>query len=83
MEAFLPDHIVGGVTRYIEDGIKPGGFLCAVISNDLKGAVARADHINIQAIPNIVAWFYNNAPKECWGSEDNFNIWLKMKAPRK
>ena len=42
----IPDHMHGAVIRYVEDGIEPGGFLEAVLCNDLKGAVMRADAIN-------------------------------------
>lgn len=79
MEAYIPDHMIDGVKRYIDEGIPPGSFLTAVICNDLKEAVGRADHINIKALPNIVSWFYNNAPRTCWGSEENFRAWVEAK----
>lgn len=79
MNPYLPDHMKKAVKNYLEEGIPPGHFLTAVLCNDLKEAIARADDINILALPNIVSWFYNNAPKACWGSEDNFNSWIESK----
>ena len=75
----LPERLQGGVQRYIEDGIKPGDFLTAVITNNLKETVYRADDDMIKIIPQIVFWFYNEAPYECWGSEDNMWKWIQTK----
>lgn len=82
-EPFLPEHIRAGVTGWIERGDVPGGFLCAVIRNDLADAIGRADHINIQYISNIVSWFWNEAPAPCWGSPEKFNHWIEIHKHRK
>ena len=50
----LPEHIRGAMKRYIEDRLQPGGFLEAVLSNDLAGAFGRADHINRDRLFDIV-----------------------------
>ncbi|MGE0584150.1 MAG: hypothetical protein AB7O39_03345 [Flavobacteriaceae bacterium] len=73
----LPDHIRGGVKRYIEHGVEPGGFLTAVICNDLKGALGKADDINRTAIFEIVQFFYMDAPAICWGSPEAFSAWIE------
>jgi hypothetical protein len=65
----VPEHDHGSLVRYILDGVIPGGFLQAVLSNDLREACARADDQNLFAIPVIVAWLYNYAPANCWGSK--------------
>lgn len=53
---FVPHHMRGGFERWFEHGIPPGGFGMAVLSNDLKDAYGRADHINKNHIGSIVAW---------------------------
>jgi len=73
----LPEHIRGGVKRYVEEGIEPGGFLRAVISNDLSGAFGKADSINSANLENIIKWFYNYAPSQCWGSPEKMVKWMK------
>ena len=73
----VPDHTKGALERYILRGIPPGGFLEAVLSNDLKGAFARADIENRNAMYEIVTWIHNYAPSGCWGSKDRVNEWLK------
>jgi hypothetical protein len=52
-----------------------------VLCNDLKEACAMADHINQRQIWAIVNWLYNDAPSPCWGSEMNFNNWIKRRNP--
>jgi hypothetical protein len=57
----------GAIERYLDDGYHPGHFLAAIIENDLKEAVMRADDKNLRAIPEYVRWFYNHAPIVSWG----------------
>lgn len=73
----LPEHIREGARLYIEHGIKPGGFLSAVICNDLRGALGKADDINRTAIFEIVQFFYMDAPAICWGSPEAFSAWVE------
>lgn len=75
-ELNVPFHNVDSIKYYITEGIAPGGFLQAVISNDLREAVGSADHMNIVALPNLVRFFYNYAPGVCWGSEEKFHEYL-------
>jgi hypothetical protein len=74
---YIPERMLGGLTRYVDNGIKPGGFLTAVISNDLREAVWRADGENLAKLPAYVAWLYNEAPKGCWGSRENMQRWME------
>lgn len=74
--SLLPQHIRDAMQRYIEDRIQPGGFLTAVLSNDLAEAFARADHINRMRLHDIVRFLYNEAPSTCWGSPEKVKSWL-------
>ena len=56
----IPSTTQASITRYVEHGIKPGGFLTAVLSNDLRNATGRADEQNLAALPAIVRWFANH-----------------------
>jgi hypothetical protein len=76
--SILPEYIQGGAQRYIEHGILPGGFLQAVICNDLKESFGKADDINIRKMFDIVSFFYNEAPLACWGSEKKMDHWIKI-----
>ena len=73
----LPDHIRGGMQRYVENRVSPGGFLTAVLCNDLRESFARADDINRLRMFDIVSWLYNEAPSPCWGSPEKVKNWLR------
>jgi len=71
----LPVGLQDGMQRYVEDGILPGDFLTAVLENDLKTAVFRADDNNIKLIPEIVKWVYWEIPNPAWGSPKDVKEW--------
>lgn len=68
--------IIDSLTRYVEQHCPTGGFLKAVLSNDLFDAVARADHENIRTIPEIAYYIYNELPDGCHGSRDKVQAWI-------
>lgn len=72
-------YLVSGMKLYIEHGIEPGGFMMAVLSNDLREACCRADDHNQPIIFYIVKWLYNNVPYECWGTREKVEDWLDTK----
>ena len=70
-----PD-MVAAIRRYIDDREAPGDFLTAIICNDLKEAVGRADDEKLLNLPAFVGYFYNEAPSLCWGSREKMVAWL-------
>lgn len=77
----LPAHLQAGIRAYIEDHQSVGGFLTAVLSNDLQGACSRADGVNRYRLWDIVRWLHNYAPEQCWGSPERVNEWLTPRKP--
>ena len=77
-EPYFPEHMRSGLELWITDGIMPGGFLTAVLENDLKGAIMRADEINQVNMFGIVSFIYNRCPLDCWGSPGKVKAWAKM-----
>lgn len=75
-ECAIPRYMWDAITHYIMEGIGPGHFLTAVISNDLFEAVSRADNTNKHLLDRYIMFFYNYAPTGCWGSPSNFEDWL-------
>lgn len=72
----VPDHLRGGLVRYFEHGILPGGFLQAVLCMNLPEAVAR--HAGPGAATTITILFQFlivHAPLQAWGSRDNVLAW--------
>lgn len=74
-DEFIPEHMHDALRRWIEHGIEPGSFLTAVLTNDLKEAVACADHINMNALPRYILYLHNYAPRGCWGSKERVRAW--------
>ena len=52
-----------------------GGFLKALLTNDLSLTVQRADHTNLWLIPYYVFYLTWYCPMDCWGSEEKFKNW--------
>jgi hypothetical protein len=73
---YIPERMMGSIQRYVELGIPPGDFLTAIICNDLREAVGRADDENMANIPAFVSYFYNEVPSQCWGSRENMDAWM-------
>ena len=78
----IPEHGKEALARYVIQHIKPGGFLTAVLQNDLVTAVGNADSKNIKNIPAYVSWLYNWAPISCWGSRINVKEWLESRGSK-
>ena len=71
-----------GIITYICDGRPTGSFLEHVISNQLFEALDFADDLNIHVLPVYAAFFYNEAPRECFGSPQRYKDWIKQKGMR-
>lgn len=71
-----PGNVQGGLERYVNDRVAPGGFLRAVLENDLARAIGRADLENLEELPDIVRYVYSHVPAKAWGSKDAVARWL-------
>ena len=82
-EGYVPEHIRPCIESYVLNGWQPGGFVTAVLLNDLFRASARADHENYGSLALITRWVFNNLPEECYGTEQNMEDWMKDKNGRR
>jgi hypothetical protein len=78
-EFYIPLRMMDGIKLYVERGIEPGSFLCAVIQNNLSQAVGLADPENLKNIPAYVSYLYNECPAPCWGSPEKMEAWIAHK----
>ena len=76
----VPERFKQAIDRYVQSGIIPGGFLHAVLVNDLTGAVIRADDESIQILPDIVKYLYWEVPSACWGTPRKVSEWRGLNA---
>jgi hypothetical protein len=72
----LPEHMRDGARRYIEDRILPGGFMTAVLENNLVDAYQKADTVNLARMKDWVMWLYWECPRAAWGSPLRVKTWL-------
>jgi hypothetical protein len=81
-KALIEDRFREALQRWIDFGIPPGGFLTAVLTNDLREAIGSGDDGAIDNIPHIVAYLYNDCPSDCWGSLEKAQAWGREAAER-
>ena len=77
--ATIPDLTAQGLVRYLDQHIRPGSFLCAVLCNDLRESLACADDENTASLQALVAYLYNEVPGGAWGSPEKFQAWLEAR----
>jgi hypothetical protein len=73
--ARIPSHLRPGLEHWIREARPVGGFLSALLANDLSRAIALADHQSLYALPVLVSWLTNRAPSPCWGSPEKVAAW--------
>jgi hypothetical protein len=78
----IPAHILPGIARYLADGIVPGEFLTAMLTNDLRGVMQHADEQNMERLPAIWHFLYNNIPSSAWGSRERMAKWIEERRAR-
>jgi len=75
----MNNNVKDAIDNFAKYGGRPGGFVYAVLCNNLSESFKRADDENRFAMHDIVAYCYNELPMECWGSEDKVIAWLDKK----
>lgn len=80
LRAAIPDHLLDGLDAYIADYRRPGGFLEAVLENNLLLAICRANEQSLGALVAIVRYLLQCAPSKCWGSRAAVALWLDTAA---
>lgn len=65
----IPERMHEGLIRWVLFGIRPGDFLCAVISDSLSAAASRADDENRALLYEYAYVMHNATPLACWGPQ--------------
>jgi len=77
----LPEAMREHARAYVERHQPVGGFLTAVLSNDLVNAIGRADAENVLYMAEWAMWLWNDIPAPCWGSPEKVRAWLRHEDP--
>ena len=75
LDSVVPTHLQPGLVRWIEEGVRPGGFLSAVLANDLAKAMVRADELSLVGLPALSRFISTNAPIGSFGSPKALENW--------
>lgn len=76
----IPEAVRVSMFLYVEERRPIGSFLTAVLSNNLKDAVAQGyGDPAFDAVAQIVRWFHNYASSYCWGNREKVDVWLDGK----
>lgn len=75
-DSLIPEHIKRAIDAYAADRRPVGGFVAAVLKNDLVGAIGGADQDCLAALKDIVGYCYWEIPGRCWGSPRKVTAWL-------
>ena len=70
--------ILKGINRYALLHEPKGSFVTAVLCNDLRETIERADPDNRLTLLQIVSYCHNEIPGMCWGSQQKVEAWLKV-----
>jgi hypothetical protein len=72
----IPPLIFKALKAHVVDHQPVGHFVTAVLENDLKQAILRADPDSLAALKRIVLFCYNDIPSPAWGSPEKIQAWL-------
>jgi len=72
----VSENVKSGLKRYVNDGIPTGGFLEAVLCNNLRLSIYNADEYNRATLPQILDYVYWEVPSGCWGSYGAVEKWI-------
>ena len=75
--SFIRPDIRDALDAWGREAFPVGGFLTAVLENNLSEALGRADEYNLKTIFHIVSYVYNELPSHCWGSPKNVSQWQR------
>lgn len=81
LESNVPGPLHTGLVEYFAARRPTGGFLRAVLENDLGQAAIRGDEINRWHVADIALFLYNYCPAPAWGSPAKVDAWLADPAP--
>jgi len=76
-EPVIPSYTLESLESFVLNGDVPGGFLKAVLSNDLDRAFRRADSKNRPAVGTLHSFLFRYILADCWGSPEKFTQWCE------
>lgn len=75
---YIPHYMIGGVKRYVFNGVPMGDFADKIFRNDFMGAANYADNINLKNLDNWARFMVNALPHMCYGSPEKVDDWMEQ-----
>ena len=72
----VPEHLWGGVKRYILNGVRPGSWLSAFFAGDLFEVMARGDDEALAGLKALTTVVVSQGPIGCRGSRERVDEWV-------
>ena len=66
------------IFNYLVYGWEPGGFLTAVMANDLYRAATVSDIANVDNLAYVAKFVVYALPQACYGNYDQIKNWLQL-----
>ena len=66
------------IFNYLVYGWEPGGFLTAVMANDLLRAATVADVENVKRLAHVARFVVYALPQACYGSYNQVKTWCRL-----
>ncbi len=76
----VPRRMRSAIISYLIRGVDPGGFLGAVLRNDLADAFSRADAENVGCMKHYAAFLYSVCPTNAQGG--SVDAWIEARLTR-
>jgi hypothetical protein len=71
----VPANIRDAILHHVFEGQECGGFVTAVLENNLQNAIIYADDDSLTNLRDIAMFCRNVIPGSCWGSADKVRQW--------
>jgi len=76
----IPEDTLRSLDLFVSDHCAPGGFLEALLTNNLFATMRYADDANRPQIDKILMLLWNeNVPAVAWMNDDNYAAWLNQR----
>lgn len=73
----IPMRLKEGLIRYREEGVETGQFLRAVLENNLRYTILRADPESRACLKEILWWLGRFMPPNAWGDPFHVQEWIE------
>src|SRR5262245_5018593 len=73
----MPPGWIEELRAYLVDGKQPGGFLHAVLTNDLRGAIANGHALLAEHYDRFLGLVGESVPEAAQGTADKVKAWVQ------